>query len=290
MKVTLKQLYLFVNISKYNSVSKAAEACCITQAAASLSLSQLENSLNTSLFDRVGRRLHLNTHGEELLIKAVSIVDQAEAFEKYATGNTSCISGTIKIGASTTIANYILPKYIAKFRSPYPHVNFEITIANTETIIKKTECLDLDFGLIEGFCDKQNIIQTQWTEDSLNIICSKEHRLAKKRYVSTQDLLDCTWAIREKGSGCRDVFEKSLQLKKPLKSEVTLASSEAIVTYVSHSQCLGYVSSTVLKNNKHDNTIQILKIKNTQFKRDFYKIIHNKKHQTQQSKIFQSQI
>jgi DNA-binding transcriptional LysR family regulator len=178
MYISIKQLKIFVQTARNGSPSKAAKDCNITQAAASIALHQLKQNLATNLFDRAGKRLRLNNEGRELLNKAIAIIEQVDALKDFNSSNTLC--GNIKIGASTTIANYVLPQYIAKFRKMHPEVKFNLIIHNTDNIIDLVSKYEIDIGFIEGTCHKEKINLKKWREDKLSIICHKKHPLTKK--------------------------------------------------------------------------------------------------------------
>ncbi len=289
MRVTLKQLQLFVSTVKLESLSAGADACFITQAAASISLAQLEQAIGKPLFDRVGKRLRLNPTGELILPKAMAIIDQTHELQNCTDDNTT-ISGLIEIGASTTIANYVLPPHIAQFKALHPAVDFKITIANTDTIVQNIHALNIDFGLIEGICHDNSIERQTWQKDALAIICSKKHPLMKKKHATKKDLLNYPWAVRESGSGTRDVFEHALPYQDSLNVEITLASSEAISAYVANSHCLGYLSDSVLSSHIQSHSISSLSVKNFNLSREFYCLTHKNKHQSQQANLFQQHL
>lgn len=286
MKITLKQLQVFVNTAKAESISAGAEKCFISQAAASMSLAQLENMLDTTLFDRVGKRMKLNANGKSLLSKAIQILDEIEEFETFSSKD-SLLSGKLVIGASTTIANYVLPKYIAKFRNLYPDIEVEIITSNTKRIIQDVESLTCDVGFIEDECSSQAINISLWTKDSLKIICRKDHPLCNKKNLKLKDLLEYEWVVREHGSGTFEIFFNALEDKiSDIKKAITLHSPEAIKQYVANSDCLAYLSEVITEQAWNDNKYSILEIKDIDLTRNFYKLLHKKKYHTALTKIF----
>ncbi|AEB28213.1 LysR substrate-binding domain-containing protein [Francisella hispaniensis] len=286
MRITLKQLQVFVNTAKSESISAGAEKCFISQAAASMSLSQLENMLNTTLFDRVGKRMRLNANGKSLLAKAIKILDEIEEFESLSL-NSSQLSGKIVIGASTTIANYILPKYIAMFRKLHPDTDFEIISGNTKEIINSVESLKCDVGFVEGECNSQMIATTLWTKDNLKIVCRANHPLADKKNLKIKDLLEYEWAIREQGSGTFEIFFNALGDKiSSIKKAITLRSSEAIKQYITYSDCLACISEVITTQGLDATKYNILETKDLDLTRNFYKLLHKKKYHTALTQAF----
>ncbi|MED7787719.1 LysR substrate-binding domain-containing protein [Francisella sp. 19X1-34] len=286
MRITLKQLQVFVNTAKSESISAGAEKCFISQAAASMSLSQLESMLDTTLFDRVGKRMKLNANGKNLLTKAIKILDEVQEFETF-TDSDSELSGKIIIGASTTIANYILPKYVATFRKTYPDVNFEIISGNTQKIINSIETLSCDVAFIEGECSSQSIETSLWRKDALKIICRADHPLNKKKNIKIKDLLKYEWVTREQGSGTFDIFFNALENNMSnIKKAITLSGSEAIKQYISHSDCLACLSEIITSHSEDTNRYKVLEIQDLDLRRNLYKLLHKKKYHTTLTKAF----
>ncbi|ABK89295.1 LysR family transcriptional regulator [Francisella tularensis subsp. novicida] len=286
MRITLKQLQVFVNTAKSESISAGAEKCFISQAAASMSLSQLENMLDTTLFDRVGKRMKLNANGKNLLAKAIKILDEIEEFETFSVKNT-LLSGKIVIGASTTIANYVLPKYVAIFKKLHPDTDFEIISGNTKEIINNVESLNCDVGFIEGECNSQVIATSLWAKDKLKIICRVNHPLTTKNNLKIKDLLEYEWATREQGSGTFEIFFNALEDKvSSIKKAITLRSSEAIKQYVAYSDCLACISEVITTQALDTTKYSILETKDLDLSRNFYKLLHKKKYHTALTQAF----
>jgi DNA-binding transcriptional LysR family regulator len=286
MKITLKQLQVFVNTAKAESISAGAEKCFISQAAASMSLSQLENMLDTTLFDRVGKRMKLNTNGKNLLTKAIKILDEVEEFETFSDNDLN-LSGKITVGASTTIANYILPKYIATFRKTHPNVSFKIVSGNTQEIINSVETLSCDVAFVEGECSSQSIETSLWKKDDLKIICRANHPLSKKENIKIKDLLKYEWVTKEQGSGTFDIFLTALENNMSnIKKSITLSSSEAIKQYISHSECLACLSEIITNYSEDTYRYQVLEVQDLDLRRNLYRLLHKKKYHTALTKAF----
>lgn len=286
MRITLKQLQVFVNIAKSESISAGAEKCFISQAAASMSLSQLENMLDTTLFDRVGKRMKLNDNGKNMLAKAIKILDEIEEFESFSL-NSNQLSGKIIIGASTTIANYVLPKYVAMFRKLHPDTDFEIISGNTKEIINSVESLNCDVGFVEGECNSKILETYLWAKDSLKIICRIDHPLTKKKNIKIKDLLEYDWAMREQGSGTFEIFFNALEDKiSSIKKAITLRSSEAIKQYIAYSDCLACISEVITAQALDTTKYCILETKELDLSRNFYKLLHEKKYHTALTQAF----
>jgi DNA-binding transcriptional LysR family regulator len=285
VKTTLKQWQVFVAAASLPTLSQAAAQCFITQSAASMALSQLETSLGVPLFDRIGKRLRLNANGEQLLPQAVAVLDQVGELESSFHHPTGQLVGQLRIGASTTIANYVLPRYLAVFKQQHPGVSFELVIDNTQVVIEQVASLALDMGLIEGQCQHDKISVSPWMEDELAVICSRTHPLASKSRVSLRDLEKYRWVEREMGSGTRAVFCQALPAADKLQAEIALSSSQAIKTYVANSDCLACLSKSTL-DTKKEAGYQQLKVSQLDLTRQFSLLTHCDKHETRLAAAF----
>lgn len=287
MKITLRQLQVFTLTSKLGSVSEAAKACFITQSAASMSLSDFETMLGFPVFDRIGKRLHLNANGQNLLPKAVNIIDRAEELTSLAGNKSLDISGTIKIIASATIGNYVLPNYLANFKKQFPNADFQLTVTNTERAIHNINQLSYDIGLVEGNCQEKDILKSTWQEDSLIILARKDHPLTNKKSINEKDLAKFPWVTREDGSGTRRIFMDELANRLDLDVPLSFSSPEAIKEYVRHSDYLTCISSATL-NTKNDKSLQIINVKNLNLTRPFYLLTHKQKFKTNLTAAFET--
>ncbi|HJV88223.1 MAG TPA: LysR family transcriptional regulator [Noviherbaspirillum sp.] len=219
MRITLRQLQIFLAVAHSGSTSAAAGIAALSQSAASAALNELEGALNARLFDRVGKRLVLNDNGRLLLPQARQMLDAAAAIEQqFADADAAGASG-LRIGASTTIGNYLLPAILGRFsqhdgRAP-PHV----MIANTADVARAVANFDIDVGLIEGPCHEPDLQVEPWLSDELIIVCAASHPLAamqkqakgaKPGRVPLKALREARWILREPGSGTREVMEHAL--------------------------------------------------------------------------------
>jgi DNA-binding transcriptional LysR family regulator len=286
MKITLKQLNVFIQTYKLGSLSKAADACFITQSAASMSLAELEKLLGFPLFDRNGKKLIINSNGLSLLPKATDILDRTNELESYSQIGINELSGTINIGASTTIGNYILPKYLANFQQKHPNITINFNISNTREVKFGVNNLEFDLGIVEGDCHSETISKQVWLMDELVIIANNKHALAKKQRVSLKDITHYNWVMREEGSGTGKLFQDYIENKDTFKTEQTLTNPEAIKSYIRNSDCLSCVSKTII--NKIDKDIKILPVTGFKLMRPFYLLIHKNKYKNAATAAFEA--
>jgi DNA-binding transcriptional LysR family regulator len=213
MPMTLRQLEIFEKVATTQHVTKAGEQLLISQSAVSMAIAQLEHISGAPLFERQGRRLLLNDRGRTLLPEAREMLRRVQAIERVLNDSAEKPAGILHVGASTTIANYLLPSLLGEFARLYPRAKALLMVGNTQQIETAVENGELDLGLIEGPCHLASLNASPWRQDELVVIVGKEHPWSKRRSASAKGLADAPWIMREKGSGTREVFESAMSRK-----------------------------------------------------------------------------
>lgn len=271
MRITLKQLDVFVTLAKTSNMTRASETLHLTQSACSMALSTLEHQLGSVLFDRHGKKLILNERGKVLFPKAANILAQIKELQDLT-------AGQLTIGASTTIGNYLLPGIIGHFVKQHPHTKITLRIANTEQIIKQLLSFDIDIAMIEGKCYSDEIDVLPWKKDELIIIASLHHPLAKQKKITRDDLYAAKWILREPGSGTREKFEEATQGK--ISTFLELGHTEAVKHAVLANLGISCLSRTTVTELLKNGQLVELKTPFLTLTRDFYILIHKHKHKT----------
>jgi DNA-binding transcriptional LysR family regulator len=206
MSITNRQLEIFAAVYREGVVTRAANRIGLSQAATSQALAELENQLQRRLFDRKGRRLASNAAGRELFPAAIQVLDRIRDIEAQAGRHPL----NLKLYASLTVGNYMLPSYIARFAARHPGSHFHMAVGNTEHVVASVRRLESDAGFIEGFSRHPDLQAHLWREDRLVIVAAPAHPLAGRR-ASPASLAEARWVLRESGSGTRDVFEEAIE-------------------------------------------------------------------------------
>lgn len=213
MRLTLRQLQIFLAVCDFGSTMAAANAIALSQSATSAALNELEELLDIQLFDRVGKRLIINDSGRLLLPQARQILDTAATIEKQFEKSDASTTIGLNIGASTTIGIYLLPKILASFSTPQARAIPRVMIANTADIASAVANFAVDVGLIEGPCHEPDLHVEPWIADELIIVCAPNHPLAadnQRNKVPLKALRETGWLLREVGSGTREAVEHAL--------------------------------------------------------------------------------
>jgi DNA-binding transcriptional LysR family regulator len=227
-----RRLQVFYTVARQLSFTKAAETLYMTQPAVTFQVKQLEEHFNTRLFERSHGKISLTPAGNLVMGYAERILAMSGEMEARVGELTGQVTGPLMIGASTTIAEYQLPRILGKFKERYPEVQARLMVANSETIENKVADHSLDVGLIESVPHHPTLKVHACCDDELVMICSPEDKLAKKTRISAKEMAVQPYVSREMGSGTREVIDAYLRDHNinpdDLHVEMELGSPEAI--------------------------------------------------------------
>ncbi|MBZ9539856.1 LysR family transcriptional regulator [Modicisalibacter tunisiensis] len=247
MRYTLRQLEVFVAVAQHQSVSRAARELALSQSAASTALAELERQFDCRLFDRIGRRLKLNALGFQLLPKAVALLDRGEEIEELLRGQRGI--GSLDVGATLTIGNYLATLLISDFMQRHPGSRVRLHVRNTASIVERIIQHELDLGLIEGNCQHEDVVLQPWVEDELTVFCAPHHPLAGAGDVGLDRLLREAWIMREQGSGTRLTLEQATRHRRGrFNIRLELEHTEGIKRAVESGLGIGCVSNLALRD------------------------------------------
>ena len=227
-----RRLQVFHTVANLLSFTKAAESLHMTQPAVTFQVRQLEEYFNTRLFDRTHNRISLTEAGKRVNEYAARIFDLYGQMENAVKELTGEVSGVLIIGASTTIAEYMLPALLGDFKAKYPDVNVRLKVSNTEGIVSMVENNVIDLGVVEASVSNKNLAVELCKKDQLVAIVPPAHELANEPSLNVKRLLDFPYICREEGSGTREVIVEYLQAaglnSHELNVIMELGSPEAI--------------------------------------------------------------
>ncbi|HEN5021045.1 LysR family transcriptional regulator [Klebsiella pneumoniae] len=274
MHITLRQLEVFAEVHKSGSTTQASQMLALSQSAVSAALTDLEGQLGVQLFDRVGKRLVVNEHGRLLYPRALALLERALEIEQLFRGD----NGAIRVNASSTIGNYIMPEIIARYRHDFPDLPVELSVGNSLDVINAVADLRVDFGLIEGPCHAADIIAEPWLEDELVVFAAPNSPLLAGE-VTLQQLAEAPWILREHGSGTREIVDYVLLSHLPaFHLGMELGNSEAIKHAVRHGLGISCLSRRVIAEQLASGTLAELKVPLPRLTRTLWRIHHRQKH------------
>ncbi len=221
-----RRLQVFATVARLLSFTKAAEALHMTQPAVTFQIRQLEEHFNTRLFDRTHNRITLTNAGEVVKQYADQIIVLNHEMENEVRTLTGDIQGPLLIGASTTIAEYLIPDTIGSFKAKYPDVRIRLYVNNTNGIIQFVESNEIDIGIVEGPVSNKNLVKEGIRNDELVCICPINHPLSIHKRITADKVLEYPFISREEGSGTRNVLETYLD-----KHEVDLDHINIIMEF-----------------------------------------------------------
>lgn len=285
MRITLRQLELFIEVAKIGHLTQVAKNFGLSQSAVSMSLKELESILGCKLFERVQKRLVLNEKGRAFFAEVEPLVYRLRDIETEFMSQEN--RGQLIIGASTTIADYILPHIVCEYMERYPEVKLQLRIGNTAEITQKVESGEVDVGYIEGEVNSPLCSIATVGRDEL-VVVTADKELAKKKEHFIDTLLGKKWILREEGSGTKSEFIKKLgKFASELNIYLELRHTEAIKNVLKEvPQSLSCVSKIAVKKELEEGSLYQIKIKGFDFSREFYSIQHKNKYQSELFKKF----
>ncbi|MGL4830633.1 MAG: LysR family transcriptional regulator [Vibrio sp.] len=276
--ISLKQLRVFTTITQHKSLTAAAEVLCLSKAAVSVALSELEKQLGHALFDRVNNRLVLNQEGQKLLPLADELLQRTTDIDRLF-NEQQVLTGKLRIGASDTVGNQVAPYLISAFRQLHPHPSQSLFISNSAQVCQKLVDYELDIGLIEGKTLHPELISTQFSQDEMCIICASDHPLTQRERLVMSDFEHSDWVLREAGSGSREFFLRVIAPRIEHWIEAfELNTTEALINSVSSGLGLGCLSRLAAKTPLLDGRVVMLNVP-LDMKRRYWMLVHKEKYQ-----------
>ncbi|PKG78590.1 LysR family transcriptional regulator [Shewanella sp. Actino-trap-3] len=290
MNISLKQLNVFTNITQHKTLTAAAEALHLSKAAVSMALAELEKQLGHPLFDRVNNRLIINQEGHKLLPLADELLSRANNISQLFDADHA-FSGQLKIGASDTLGNHLVPSLLSQFRHQHQHFSQSVVISNSRLICQKLLDYELDIGLIEGKSHYPELIASQFSHDEMCIIAASHLPISQQTQWKFNDLERSEWVLREAGSGSREFFLRTIAPQIESWHEVfELNTTEALINSVAAGLGLGCLSTLAAQYAINDGRVTQLSLPkatdNIDMQRPFWLMVHKDKYHSPLLKSF----
>lgn len=249
-----RRLKIFHTVARLLNFTKAADELHMTQPAVTFQIRQLEEQFNTRLFDRTHNKVTLTDVGRQVYSYSDRILKLYEEMTRNITEMTGDVSGSVTLGASTTIAEYMLPLLIGEFKYKFPEVMINLRESNTEDIVSMVENNDIDLGIVEGSVNNKNLVVEECKMDHLVVIMPNDHMLASEKKLRVEDFVSYPFISREHGSGTQEVITNYVEKYgngEDLNICFELSSPEAIKGAVEAGMGLSIVSrATIIKELK----------------------------------------
>ena len=266
------KLHIFKIVANHLSFTKAAEQLFISQPAVSKTVRNLEEEYKVTLFLRKRNSIELTNEGKAFLIYTNKILAIFSEMENQFLYKKKAFPNLINFGVSTTLANYIIPKVIAKFRVQFPETNFKISSKNSEDIEELILNQELDFGITEGKNTNRKLQFKKFIKGEIVLVTNSKNNTFKKGIIDSNTLQKIPIIEREMGSGTREIIYAFLNTNKikKLNNVVTLNSTEAIKNYLYYSDNYALISINAITDDLKNNKLKIIDIKDLTIERWFY--------------------
>jgi len=283
------KLHVFLTVATRLSFSKAAEDLHITQPAVTRHIKQLEQHFKQKLFERKGNSIELTHTGHVLAKHSKTIKSLHEALQFDMNALIDKTAGELRIAASTTIAQYVLPRILADFRKKYPKVSISLISDNTAIVEQQLLNQNAEIGFIEGQTKNRELAYHKFLDDEIILVVAKGHALYNSKAISTETLRNLPIILREKGSGTLEIIGNALkEIHIPIASlqvEMYLGSSESIKSYLKDQHSVAFLSVNSVLDELAAGDLGVVDIEEFSIERSF-NIVFKHGHQSSLSQIF----
>jgi DNA-binding transcriptional LysR family regulator len=267
------RLKVFYTVAKTLHFNRAAEQLNISQPAVTRHIKELEELYKVSFFDRTSRKIKLTTAGDVLLQHAHLIFEQYQKLDFDLNLLQNKTDGILHIGASTTIAQYVIPAYLARFHQRFPDIRIELTNANSLEIEQLLADKKIDLGLVEGSVHHSDLKYIPFLKDEIVLVTRVKNVLFQKRKLSLKELMTLPLITREIGSGTSEIIEEHLEkigiLMKELSIQMQLGSTESIKNYLFNSDTFAFLSVFSVQQELADDRLVVIDIDGLEMNRMF---------------------
>ncbi|WP_343586675.1 LysR family transcriptional regulator [Flavobacterium sp.] len=268
------RLKVFYTVALRLNFTKAATELYITQPAVSKHIQELEETYKTKLFERNGSKIALTPAGNILLKYTKSIFDIYREIDFEMSSFNKERQGLLRLGASTTISQYIISPVLASFHQKQKDIKVNLLNGNTEQIENALINKEIEIGIVEGQSKNQSIKYIPFLKDELVLVCSSKNPLVQQNEISITDLKSMKFITRERGSGTLEVIEfalKKANLKlADLQIEMQLGSTESIKSYLLNSECFAFMSIHAVNKELKNKELIVLDVEQLAIERYFY--------------------
>lgn len=250
---------VFMSVAENLSFSKAADQMFISQPAITRHIQELEDRYKITLFERKGNKIYLTTAGKKIYNSYKVIAQKYRELEFEIGQINDSIIGDFKIGASSTISQYIIPKAIASFHKKYPKGQFFLTNGNSFEMENLLLDNKIDMALVENITSQSGIRYRDFLDDELIVVTGIHSVYSRKKTFTKDDLSSIPIVLREQGSGTleviKDAFTKHGIDFDIIKTPIHLGSTESIKNFLLDFDGLAIVSERAVKNELYHKSL-----------------------------------
>jgi DNA-binding transcriptional LysR family regulator len=274
MSLNLHLLRLFTTVVKAGSFSRAAEVLHISQPAISKGVRDFELQVGCRLLDRTPRGVRPTREGQALIGHAEALFAAERAAEDELQSLRSLDSGSLRIGASTTIATYMIADYLGRFHRTYPGIDLHVVSANTRDVAERMAAHEIEIALVEGPVESDELVSHPWRTDVMSLIVGPQHRFTRsKTAVQTAALNDEILIVREPGSGTREIVAQALAAQgiEPART-LEIGGTEAIKQAVAAGLGVSIVSTAAIADQLSLGRLKVVRMQDLRIERTLWQL------------------
>ena len=274
MSLNLHLLRLFATVVRTGSFSRAADALHISQPAISKGVRDFELQVGCRLLDRTPKGVRPTREGQALARHAETLFAAERAAEDELLSLRSLDSGSLRIGASTTIATYMIAEHLGIFHREYPGIDLHLIIANTRDIADLMIAHEIEIALVEGPIEDEQLLSQAWRTDAMSLVVSPQHRFAASQHaIDSEELNDEVLIVREPGSGSREVVAQVLASRgiEP-KRTLEIGSTEAIKQTVAGGLGVSIISSATISDQVKLGRLKVVAMRDLRIERTLWQL------------------
>lgn len=282
---------VFLEVARQRSFTAAAQALYISQPAVSKHIRDLEARYGTRLFERKGISIELTEAGKVLneRLQEVRSIQERTEFEISSIHDLLQVKGVLKLGASTTVALYILPRILSEFHIRYPQININLLNRNSEIVLQALLQEEINLGIVEGRSKLAQVSHRPFMKDKVIAVCSRKSPLAKKKLYEISEIRQMSLALRETGSGTLAALRTALEKRKIRMSELQikarLGGTEALKNFIIASEMLGFLPQRAILKELQEGELVEIQFHDLHIERNFY-FIERKGETSELNRIF----
>lgn len=274
--MTLRHLLIFMTVAEQSSMSAAARALYLSQPTVSQAIHELETHYNGLLFERFGKKLYLTDRGKLLLPQAKELIHSFQHLEEMMLNQGQ--SPTLKLGSTITVGTCLTPDLILELRQAFPDLNIYSYVSNTRDIEKKLLRSELDAAVVEGEIQSSDLVVLPIIDDTLVLAVGKEHPFYDKKYLTVQELNHQKYAVREAGSGTRQLFE-DFAVRHGISYEIAWEANSpgTLLNAVLNDQILSVMSLRLMEPEIKKQSVHVFYQEQGEWNRKFKLVYHKNK-------------
>ena len=266
------RLRVFVEVARRLNFTKAAQELFISQPAVTKHIQELESLFRVQLFERSGGRIALTGAGRLLLARAETILEGYRRLKLEMNLLTDSFDGELRLGASTTIAQYLLPEVMARYIARYPDVKLSLMTCNSRQVEEALSDQRIDLGLVEGCSHQPGLKYTRFADDELVLVTGARNAAAREE-ISLEELLSLPLVLRETGSGTLEVIEQALAAHhvrlSQLRILLQMGTTEGIKSFLAGSDAYAIVSVVAVARELAEGRLRVVEVNGLELKREF---------------------